>query len=73
MKRIALLALILTAAGTALYIAERRQAEDAVSSNVLEADREGLLLAAMAGYSPQGAVDLMNAFVRLDRQYVAHS
>ena len=38
-----------------------------------EADREGLLLAAEAGYSPQGAVDLMNTFARLDREYIAHS
>jgi predicted Zn-dependent protease len=38
-----------------------------------EADREGLLLAAAAGYSPQGAVDLMNTFMRLDREFVAHS
>lgn len=27
-----------------------------------EADNEGLLLAAAAGYSPQGALDLMNTF-----------
>jgi len=38
-----------------------------------EADREGLLLAAQAGYSPRGAVDLMNTFARLDREYVGHS
>jgi beta-barrel assembly-enhancing protease len=38
-----------------------------------EADSEGLLLAAAAGYSPQGALDLMNTFLRLDREYVAHS
>lgn len=38
-----------------------------------EADREGLLLAAEAGYSPQGAVDLMNTFARLDREYIAHA
>ena len=38
-----------------------------------EADREGLLLAAQAAYAPQGALDLMNTFVRLDREYVARS
>ncbi len=38
-----------------------------------EADSEGLLLAAAGGYSPQGALDLMNTFLRLDREYVAHS
>ena len=38
-----------------------------------EADREGLLLSAAAGYSPQAAVDLMNTFIRLDNQYVRRS
>ena len=38
-----------------------------------EADREGLLLAAASGYSPQGAVDLLNTFIHLDGEYVAHS
>jgi predicted Zn-dependent protease len=38
-----------------------------------EADHEGLLLSAAAGYSPQGAVDLMNTFIRLDDQYVRRS
>ena len=38
-----------------------------------EADREGLLLAAAAGYSPQGAVDLLKTFVRFDGEYVSHS
>ena len=38
-----------------------------------EADREGLLLAAAGGYSPQGALDLLSTFVRLDGEYVAHS
>ena len=38
-----------------------------------EADSEGLLLAAAGGYSPRGALDLMNTFLRLDREYVAHS
>jgi predicted Zn-dependent protease len=38
-----------------------------------EADREGLLLAAAGGYSPQGAVDLLSTFVRLDGEYVEHS
>ena len=35
-----------------------------------EADREGLLLAASAGYSPRGAIDLLTRFVQLDREYV---
>lgn len=38
-----------------------------------EADREGLLLAAESGFSPQGAIDLMNTFARLDREYIAQS
>jgi predicted Zn-dependent protease len=38
-----------------------------------EADREGLLLASAAGYSPQGAVDLMNTFIRLDGEYISRS
>lgn len=38
-----------------------------------EADHEGLLLAASASYSPQGALDLMNTFLRLDEEYVTHS
>jgi len=36
----------------------------------LEADREGTHLAVMAGYSPQGAIRMFEAFERLDRQYV---
>ena len=38
-----------------------------------EADREGLLLAASAGYSPRGAIDLLTRFVQLDREYVIHA
>jgi predicted Zn-dependent protease len=38
-----------------------------------EADREGLLLSAAAGYSAQGAVDLMKTFIRLDNEYVSRS
>jgi len=38
-----------------------------------EADREGLLLAGAAGFSPQGAIDLMNRFVRWDNEYAAQS
>lgn len=38
-----------------------------------EADREGLRIAAAAGYSAQGAVNLLNRWTRLHRQYVAHS
>jgi len=36
----------------------------------LEADRDGTDLAVMAGYSPQGALRMFQAFERLDRQYV---
>jgi predicted Zn-dependent protease len=36
----------------------------------LEADRDGTHLAVMAGYSPQGALRMFEAFERLDRQYV---
>src|SRR5258708_5732468 len=36
----------------------------------LEADRDGTSLAVMAGYSPQGAVRMFEAFVRLHREYV---
>jgi len=38
-----------------------------------EADREGLRLAALAGYSPQGAIDMLNRFEDLDREYVIHA
>lgn len=38
-----------------------------------EADREGLLLAASAGYSPRGAIDLLTRLVELDREYVIHA
>jgi beta-barrel assembly-enhancing protease len=38
-----------------------------------EADREGLRIAAVAGYSPQGAVDLLTRFLKLDRQYITHA
>jgi Zn-dependent protease with chaperone function len=37
-----------------------------------EADREGLRLAASAGYSPRGAIDLLTRFVQLDHEYVIH-
>jgi beta-barrel assembly-enhancing protease len=39
----------------------------------LEADREGLRLAAAAGYSPQGAVDLFEHWAELHREYVTHA
>jgi len=39
----------------------------------LEADREGIRLAAAAGYSPQGAVNLMNRLAELHREYVIHA
>jgi predicted Zn-dependent protease len=38
-----------------------------------EADREGLRLAASAGYSPRGAIDLLTRFVQLDREFVIHA
>ena len=38
-----------------------------------EADREGLLLAASAGYSPRGAIDLLTRLVQLDREYAIHA
>jgi beta-barrel assembly-enhancing protease len=37
------------------------------------ADREGLFLAASAGYSPRGAINLLTRFVQLDREYVIHA
>jgi predicted Zn-dependent protease len=36
----------------------------------LEADRDGTQLAVLAGYSPQGAVHMFEAFAKLERQYV---
>jgi predicted Zn-dependent protease len=39
----------------------------------LEADREGLRLAFMSGYSPQGAVELMQRFAALDHDHVVHA
>jgi predicted Zn-dependent protease len=36
----------------------------------LEADRDGTWLAVMAGYSPQGAVRMFEAFARLHREHV---
>ena len=39
----------------------------------LEADREGLRLACISGYSPQGAVDLMQRFAALDHDPVVHA
>lgn len=38
-----------------------------------EADREGLRVAAAAGYSPQGAIEILSRFLKLDRQYVSHA
>lgn len=38
-----------------------------------EADREGIRIAAVAGYSPQGAINLLTTFEKLDREYVIHS
>jgi predicted Zn-dependent protease len=38
-----------------------------------EADREGLRIAAAAGYSPQGAVKMTESLAKLDREYVIHA
>jgi predicted Zn-dependent protease len=38
-----------------------------------EADREGLRAAVAAGYSPQGAIKLLERFAKLDREYVIHA
>lgn len=38
-----------------------------------EADREGLRLAVTAGYSPQGAVKLLERWTQLHREYVIHA
>jgi beta-barrel assembly-enhancing protease len=38
-----------------------------------EADREGLRIASAAGYSPQGAILLLNRFMELDSEYVVHA
>jgi predicted Zn-dependent protease len=39
----------------------------------MEADREGLLLASASGYSTQGAVNLLERWTRLRREYVIHA
>ena len=39
----------------------------------LEADREGLHLAAAVGYSPQGAVNLFERWAELHREYMTHA
>jgi predicted Zn-dependent protease len=36
----------------------------------MEADRDGTALAVMAGYSPQGALRMFQAFERLQREYI---
>ncbi len=36
----------------------------------MEADRDGTALAVMAGYSPEGALRMFQAFERLDREYI---
>lgn len=38
-----------------------------------EADREGLRLACVAGYSPKGALDLLNRLAQLRQEYVVQS
>lgn len=39
----------------------------------LEADREGIRLAVLAGYSPYGAVSLFEEYSKLHREYVIHA
>ena len=39
----------------------------------MEADREGLLLASASGYSAQGAVNLLERWTQLRREYVIHA
>jgi predicted Zn-dependent protease len=39
----------------------------------LEADREGIRLAVLGGYSPFGAVSLFEKFAKLNREYVIHA
>jgi predicted Zn-dependent protease len=39
----------------------------------LEADREGMRLAVLRGYSPYGAVNLFERFGKLQREYVIHA
>lgn len=38
-----------------------------------EADREGLRIAAATGYSAQGAVNLLERWIKLHREYVIHA
>jgi len=38
-----------------------------------EADREGLRIASAAGYSPQGAVNMLERWTQLHREYVIHA
>ena len=39
----------------------------------LEADREGMRVAVLAGYSPYGAVSLFEEYAKLHREYVIHA
>jgi len=39
----------------------------------LEADREGMRLAVLAGYSPYGAVTLFERFAKLHKEYIIHA
>ena len=39
----------------------------------LEADREGIRLAVLGGYSPYGAVNLFEKFARLHNEYIIHA
>jgi len=39
----------------------------------LEADREGIRLAVLGGYSPYGAVSLFEKFAKLRNEYIIHA
>lgn len=39
----------------------------------LEADREGMQLAVLSGYSPYGAIDMFERFRKLNNEYVIHA
>jgi len=39
----------------------------------LEADREGMRLAVLAGYSPYGAITLFEKFAKLHKEYIIHA
>lgn len=39
----------------------------------MEADREGMRLTVLAGYSPYGAVTLLEKFATLNKEYIIHA